>query len=122
MVRASIYAGDAMRRFLIAAATAMVLLSGCDNSHSAANWGAFQENFINRSFELNPPFGAGQGKHEFDGRLPDWSEAGLAAQAQERLVVGEAHDLDARRIDLAVERLQILRAGPGVCGGARLAF
>ncbi|WP_395644468.1 DUF885 domain-containing protein [Terricaulis sp.] len=71
-----------MRRFLIAAATAMVLLSGCDNSHSAANWGAFQENFINRSFELNPPFGAGQGKHEFDGRLPDWSEAGLAAQVE----------------------------------------
>lgn len=71
-----------MRRFLIAAAAAVMLLSGCDSTHSASNWAAFQESFINRSFELNPTFGAGQGKHEFDGRLPDWSEAGLAAEIE----------------------------------------
>lgn len=71
-----------MKRFLIAAAAAVLALSGCDNSHTAASWPAFQQHFIDRSFELNPPFGASQGKHEFDGKLPDWSEAGLAAQIE----------------------------------------
>jgi len=54
------------------------VLSGC-NQDAGARWTAFQDNFINRSFELDPTFGAGQGKHEYDGRLPDWSEAGLTA-------------------------------------------
>lgn len=67
-----------MSKFLALAAAAMLVLSGC-NQNAGARWTAFQDNFINRSFELDPTFGAGQGKHEFDGRLPDWSEAGLTA-------------------------------------------
>ena len=67
-----------MSKFLALAAAAMLVLSGC-NQNTGARWTAFQDNFINRSFELDPTFGAGQGKHEYDGRLPDWSEAGLTA-------------------------------------------
>ncbi|MEQ1810181.1 MAG: DUF885 domain-containing protein [Terricaulis sp.] len=67
-----------MSKFLALAAAAMLVLSGC-NQDAGARWTAFQDNFINRSFELDPTFGAGQGKHEYDGRLPDWSEAGLTA-------------------------------------------
>ncbi|MBK6703437.1 MAG: DUF885 domain-containing protein [Caulobacteraceae bacterium] len=67
-----------MSKFLALAAAAMLVLSGC-NQDAGARWNAFQDNFINRSFELDPTFGAGQGKHEYDGRLPDWSEAGLTA-------------------------------------------
>jgi len=37
--------------------------------------------FINDSFEYNPVFAAGAGKHKFDGKLPDYSPAGLKATA-----------------------------------------
>lgn len=37
--------------------------------------------FINGAFQHNPVFGAGAGKHEFDGKLPDYSPEGLKATA-----------------------------------------
>src|SRR6478672_2500293 len=37
--------------------------------------------FITGSFEHNPVFAANAGKHEFDGKLPDYSAAGLKATA-----------------------------------------
>lgn len=40
-------------------------------------WTAFVDDFLKGYFELNPPFAVMQGKHEFDGRMPDWSDAGL---------------------------------------------
>jgi Bacterial protein of unknown function (DUF885) len=65
-----------MKRIL--AALAFVVLAGC--APNGAAWNAFRDRFIERSFELDPTFAAYQGRHEFDGQLPDWSEAGLAAQ------------------------------------------
>ena len=59
---------------------ALFVLAGCA-PNSAGRWQAFQDRFIERSFELDPAFAASQGRHEFDGRLPDWSEPGLAAAA-----------------------------------------
>jgi hypothetical protein len=64
-----------MSKFLALAAAAFLVLAGCTNP--SASWTAFQNRFIERSFELSPPFGASQGRHEFDGRLPDWSEEGI---------------------------------------------
>lgn len=64
-----------MAKFLALAAAAFLVLAGCTNP--SASWTAFQNRFIERSFELDPPFAAGQGRHEFDGRLPDWSEQGI---------------------------------------------
>ena len=46
----------------------------------AADWDAFRDAFLERYFELNPSFAIYQGRHEFDGRLADWSEAGLRTQ------------------------------------------
>lgn len=66
-----------MSRFIALAAAALLVLAGCNQN--SANWEAFQNRFIERAFELDPTFAAGQGKHEFDGRLPDWSEGGLTA-------------------------------------------
>lgn len=43
-------------------------------------FGAFVAATIERHFQLDPAFAVYQGRHDFDGRLPDWSEAGLAAQ------------------------------------------
>ncbi|MEZ5959529.1 MAG: DUF885 domain-containing protein [Hyphomonadaceae bacterium] len=66
-----------MNKFLALAAAALLTLAGCNQNGS--NWADFQNAFIERAFEIDPTFGAGQGRHEFDGRLPDWSEEGLAA-------------------------------------------
>jgi uncharacterized protein (DUF885 family) len=48
------------------------------------SWDGFMETFLETYFEMNPTFAIGQGKHEFDGQLPDFSEAGLQAQIDMR--------------------------------------
>ncbi|HTH29105.1 MAG TPA: DUF885 domain-containing protein [Sphingobium sp.] len=44
-------------------------------------WAAFRDGFIEQLFMLDPYYAVYQGRHEFDGKLPDWSDAGLKAQA-----------------------------------------
>ena len=44
-------------------------------------WAAFRDGFIEQLFVLDPYYAVYQGRHEFDGKLPDWSDAGLKAQA-----------------------------------------
>lgn len=68
-----------MPKFLAAAAAALFLLGSCA-PRAGGDWATFQNHFIDQYFELNPTFAAYQGRHEFDGRLPDWTEAGLTAQ------------------------------------------
>ena len=41
------------------------------------SWKDFMEETIDRWFEVEPGFAVYQGRHDFDGRLPDWSEDGL---------------------------------------------
>jgi hypothetical protein len=41
------------------------------------HWNGFVSGFIETYFEANPLFAAYQGRHEYDGVFPDWSEAGL---------------------------------------------
>lgn len=66
------------------------LLAGCQpgsntNMTSNANktggtnakWDAHVEQFLTDYFTANPTSAVYQGKHEFDGKLPDWSEDGL---------------------------------------------
>jgi hypothetical protein len=45
-------------------------------------WAPFLQQFIEDTFAAHPEFAAVQGRHEFDGKLPDWSAAGLAAEVQ----------------------------------------
>ena len=42
-----------------------------------AAWEPFTATFLQGYFERDPYFAANQGKHEFDGRMPDWSATGL---------------------------------------------
>jgi hypothetical protein len=42
-----------------------------------AAWDAHIEQYLNGYFALNPTSAVYQGRHEFDGKLPDWSEEGL---------------------------------------------
>jgi len=40
-------------------------------------WDKYVEGFLNDYFVAHPDFAVYQGKHEFDGKFPDWSEDGL---------------------------------------------
>ena len=44
---------------------------------SNAKWDAYVDQFLTDYFTANPTFGILQGRHEFDGKLPDWSADGL---------------------------------------------
>ena len=64
---------------------AVALLVGCRSQQSrvsARDWDMFVSGFIETYFEANPLFAVYQGRHEFDGRFPDWSEAGLQRWAR----------------------------------------
>ncbi|HEX8513365.1 MAG TPA: DUF885 domain-containing protein [Allosphingosinicella sp.] len=94
-----------MPKFLLAAAA--LLLAGCASNSgsgetraaSAPSWSAFSQSFIDGYFRINPAFAVNQGKHEFDGRLPDWSETGLANAAEFlRSSIAAAQAFDERRL------------------------
>ena len=70
---------------LCSLAFAVALLVGCRSQQSrlsAREWDMFVSGFIETYFEANPLFAVYQGRHEFDGRFPDWSEAGLRKWAR----------------------------------------
>jgi hypothetical protein len=62
-----------------AAAVLWGVSSACSGRHDSAgsDWPAFVNGFIETYFEANPLFAAYQGRHEYDGIFPDWSNAGL---------------------------------------------
>ena len=70
-----------------AMAATLLVLTACNASDNksataptAKSWTEFRDNFLAGYFTLNPNFAVYQGKHEFDGQLPDWSPAGLEKQ------------------------------------------
>jgi uncharacterized protein DUF885 len=44
-------------------------------------WDGFVDRFLEAHFAANPGFAVYQGRHEYDGKLPDWSDAGLRREA-----------------------------------------
>ena len=44
---------------------------------SRQNWARFLQSFIDGEFRAQPAFAVTQGRHEYDGQLPDWSATGL---------------------------------------------
>ncbi len=44
----------------------------------AAAWATERDAFIEDRLSSNPPFAVDSGRHEFDGKLPDWSKDGIA--------------------------------------------
>jgi len=53
-----------------------------DSGNANELWDAFAARYLEEHFEANPPFAVMAGRHEFDGRLPDFSEAGLRAEME----------------------------------------
>jgi len=55
------------------------LLAACQGrtEKGGGDWNRFASGFIETYFKANPLFATYQGRHEYDGVFPDWSEAGL---------------------------------------------
>ena len=51
-----------------------------ESGSPAASWGRFVNQYIEDFFVAHPAFAVGQGRHEFDGQLPDWSAQGLSRE------------------------------------------
>ena len=70
-------------------------LSGQSDSEVSAEWAEFSDGFIEGYIEQNPWYGVVQGRHEFDGQLPDWSPEGVAMQvAFFKKAIAEAEAMD----------------------------
>jgi uncharacterized protein (DUF885 family) len=91
----------------ISAAVAALTLSGPALAPAAAqspraaqeSWPAFLVRYIDQTFRANPSFAVSQGRHEYDGRLPDWSETGLQSEkARLRSAISAALAFDPRRL------------------------
>jgi len=76
-----------MRNLLLAVSLAALTVSGCKKIEAepvaamkidqSSAWGSYLSGFLDGYFPVNPNFAVYQGKHEFDGQLPDWSAEGL---------------------------------------------
>jgi len=90
------------------------LFIGCQpvaNNNQASNtatagkpeWDSYVDKFLSDYFEANPTFAVLQGKHEYDGKFPDWSDAGLQKEItrlkteRERAAGFKDSDLDDRQ-------------------------
>ncbi|MGI8812043.1 MAG: DUF885 domain-containing protein [Pyrinomonadaceae bacterium] len=77
--------------------------SNATTAATNAKWDAYVEQFLNDYFTANPQFAVYQGKHEFDGKLADWSEAGLTKEIarlkseREKALAFKDADLDERQ-------------------------
>jgi uncharacterized protein (DUF885 family) len=99
-------------RLVIASALVFSILAGCSRkpepaaeapaaapeaaAPAAPSWAGFAEAFIESRFKAEPNFAVAAGRHEFDGKLPDWSRAALDADlVQLRAQLAELEQFDA---------------------------
>ena len=47
------------------------------STQSSPQWDAYVASFLNDYFAAHPDFAVYAGRHEYDGKLPDWSDAGI---------------------------------------------
>jgi uncharacterized protein DUF885 len=67
------------RHSILATLVAVTACRSQESGRPAREWDRFVSGFIETYFAANPLFAVYQGRHEFDGRFPDWSDAGLLA-------------------------------------------
>ncbi len=49
-------------------------------SHGSAEWDQYVHDFMEATFAAHPTFAVVQGRHEFDGKFPDWSPNGIQTE------------------------------------------
>lgn len=82
----------------------------------SAQWAHFRDGFIDGWFKLDPAFAVYQGKHDFDGVMPDWSPAGLKAQGDYlRKAISDAQAFDKAKLSKedAFERDYLVQVAKG---------
>ena len=95
-----------LRNLTLAVSLAALTVTGCkkieDQPVAAMEidqdtaWGSYLSTFLDGYFPVNPTFAVYQGKHEFDGQLPDWSAEGLKqAVAIRKQAIADAQAIDA---------------------------
>src|SRR5689334_19251362 len=57
---------------------------------STTTWDGFTRDFVESTFKARPQHAVWAGRHEFDGKLPDWSARGLARD------IARLHDMRRR--------------------------
>ena len=78
-----------LRLFIVFAFALLFSFSACQQATPPANqetsntleskeWDSYVNEFIGTYFVAHPEFAVHAGRHEFDGKLPDWSAAGIA--------------------------------------------
>ncbi|HSC13717.1 MAG TPA: DUF885 domain-containing protein [Gammaproteobacteria bacterium] len=100
-----------MKSTSLACAALATFLAGCQGppeptppaaaatASQGAPWEAFRDAYIEGYFRLNPSYAVYQGRHEFDGQLGDWSNAGLERQIEFlRKAVADAGAFDAAQL------------------------
>ncbi len=104
-----------IRTLLIAASAAALMITGaCKKAESGAapasitsdgsDWGNYMEKFLKGYFPVNPAFAIYQGRHEYDGKLADFSPAGLKAMIDYRKqAVAGAQAIDEAKLSDAQE-------------------
>lgn len=73
----------------------------------ASQWDAFIDRFVEGSFQANPFFAVDSGRHDFDGKVPDWSAQGFAneiARLKAARAEAEAFPADALTPEQRFER------------------
>ncbi len=81
-------------------------------THTA--WKSFVDATVARWLALDPAFAVYEGAHQYDGKLPDWSEAGLKAQgAFYRAVIAKAGAFSGLSRDDAFERDYLVAVARG---------
>ena len=91
-------------RWKLAISAAVLACTGvsAQSASAPASWGTFRNAFIERGFQLDPSNAVYQGRHDFDGQLPDWSEAGLQRQRDfYRAAIADAARFDAAKLSAA---------------------
>ena len=81
-----------------------------------AGWAVFRDQYIEAWFRLDPSNAVYQGRHDFDGQLPDWSDAGLKRQADFlRASIARAQAFDASTLSPAdrFERAYLVKVSEG---------
>lgn len=80
----------------------------------ALAWKDFTQKTIDRWFELDPAFAVYQGAHQYDGKLPDWSDVGLKTRADFlRSVIADARAYTGLTAADAFERDYLIQVAEG---------
>lgn len=76
----------------------LVGVAACDSAPKAppkADWKSFSDAYIEATFKADPYFAVYQGRHEYDGILPDWSKAGIDTEiARLKAALADAEAID----------------------------